>query len=71
MGQYSQSRLGLQSGLQGGHQVGLQGGPQKILQVVLYVVESFQMDSGKGNMGQELSDFKTILHLTTQKLKVI
>ena len=29
------------------------------------------MDSGKGNMGQELSDFKTILHLTTQKLKVI
>ena len=49
---YSQRRLGLQSGLQGGHQVGLQGGPQQVLQGVLYGVESFQMDSGRGNMGQ-------------------
>ena len=32
---YSQRRLGLKSGLQGGH------------------LESFQMDSGRGNLGQE------------------
>ena len=48
---YSQRRLGLQSG----HQVGLQGGPQGVLHGVLYRVKSFQMDSGRGNMGQEWS----------------
>ena len=41
--------------LQGGHQVGLQGGPQGVLQGVFHGVESFQMDSGRGNMGQEWS----------------
>ena len=45
MGWYD-SRLGLQGGLQGGYQVGLQGGPQG----VLHGVESFQIDSGRGNM---------------------
>ena len=49
---YSQRRLGLQSGLQGGHhQVELHGGHQG----VLHVLESFQMDSGKVNIGQEWS----------------
>ena len=43
--------LGLQGGLQGGYQVGLQGGPQG----VLHGVESFQMYSVRGNMGQEWS----------------
>ena len=52
MGCYGMRRLGLQGGLQGGHQVGLQGGPQR----VLHGVESFQMDSGRGNMGQERSE---------------
>ena len=42
-------------GLQGGYQVGLQGGPHGVLQGVLHGVESFQMDSGRGNMGQEWS----------------
>ena len=36
-------------------QVGLRGGPQGVLQGVLHGVESFQMDSGRGNMGQEWS----------------
>ena len=31
------------------------GGPQGVLQGVLHGVESFQMDSGRGNMGQEWS----------------
>ena len=34
--------------LQGGHQVGLQGEPQG----VLHGVVSFQMDSGRGNIGR-------------------
>ena len=37
--------LGLQVGLQGGHQEGLQG--------VLYGVESFQVDSGRGYIGRD------------------
>ena len=53
MGWYDSSicRLG-RLGLQGGHQVGLQGGHQG----VLYVVESFQMDSGIGSLGHEWSE---------------
>ena len=51
---YGKSRLGLQSGLQGGHQVGLQG-LQGVLQGVFQRVKSFQMDSERGNMGQEWS----------------
>ena len=47
--------MGLQGGLQGGQQVGLQGGPQGVLQGVLPRVKSFQMDSGRGNKGQEWS----------------
>ena len=41
--------------VQSGHQVGLQGGPQGVLKGVLHGFESFQMDSGRGNMGQEWS----------------
>ena len=43
------------SGLQGRHQVGIQWEPQGVLQGVLHGVESFQMDSVRGNMGQEWS----------------
>ena len=45
MGWYDLSIVRLQSG----HKVRLQGGPQG----VLHGVESFQMYSGRGNMGQE------------------
>ena len=55
MTQVQSEGLGLQSELKGGHQVGLQGGPQGVLHGVLHGVESFQMDSGRGNMGQEWS----------------
>ena len=61
--------MGLQGGLQGGQQVGLQGGPQGVLQGVLPRVESFQMDSGRGIMGQEWSGVVT-LHLSPHNSKV-
>ena len=32
-----------------------EGGPQGVLQGVFHGVESFQMDSGRGNMGKEWS----------------
>ena len=49
MGWYDLSIVRLQSG----HKVRLHGGPQGVLQGVLHGVKSFQMNSGRGNMGQE------------------
>ena len=57
MGWYDSSKVrgGSEGGHLGGHQEGILGEHQGVLQGVLHGVESFQMDSGRGNMGQEWS----------------